>query len=145
MFSPDGSGVFGRSRPVWDRTGSSNVPLGGGRMKAKNPPLQNTREKRPTDVLQEFVVLFGNKGWLNRELRIRHRDGRYRIFCSERKFFAYRINDNYKGSWGFPGWPVCIVTHDQIIEDAQTPAFESTGPGAQGWLRCILEDDFDLI
>ena len=114
-------------------------------MKTGNPPFRDPGEKKPMDVLQELVVVFVNKGWLNRELRIKHRDRRYRIFCSERKFFAYRINDNYGGSWGFPGWPVCIVTHDQIIDDSEMPVSESTGPGAQGWLRCIVEDDFELI
>jgi len=114
-------------------------------MKTGNPPFRGPGKKKPMDVLQELVVVFVNKGWLNRELRIKHRDRRYRIFCSERKFFAYRINDNYGGSWGFPGWPVCIVTHDQIIDDSEIPVSESTGPNAQGWLRCIVEDDFEII
>ena len=114
-------------------------------MKTGNPPFRGPGKKKPMDVLQELVVVFVNKGWLNRELRIKHRDRRYRIFCSERKFFAYRINDNYGGSWGFPGWPVCIVTHDRIIDDSEMPVSESTGPSAQGWLRCIVEDDFEII
>ena len=114
-------------------------------MKTGNPPFRDPGKKKPMDVLQELVVVFVNKGWLNRELRIRHGDRRYRIFCSERKFFAYRIHDNYGGSWGFPGWPVCIVTHDQIIDDSEMPVSESTGPSAQGWLRCIVEDDFEII
>ena len=97
------------------------------------------------DVLQKFVGVFASKGWLNQTLRIKHHDRRYRICCSEREFFAYRINDHCGVSPGFPGWPVCIVTHDQIIEDSDMSAFASTEPSAHDWLRCIAEGDFELI
>jgi hypothetical protein len=114
-------------------------------MKTGNPPFRDPGEKKPMDVLREFVGVFMSKGWLNRELRIKHRDRRYRIFCSERNFFVYRINDNCGVSWGFPGWPVCIVTHEHIIDDSARPACESTGPSAEDWLRCIAGDDFEII
>jgi len=114
-------------------------------MRAGNPPFRGPAEKKPTDVLQELVGVFVSKGWLNRELRVKHRDRRYRIFCTERKFFAYRINDNYGVSWGFPGWPVCIVTPQHIIDDSEMAAFESTGPSAEDWVRCIAENDFEII
>ncbi len=97
------------------------------------------------DVLQEFVGVFTSKGWLKQTLRIKHREGRYRICCSEKEFFAYRINDYGGVPPGFPGWPVCIVTRDQIIEDSCMSAFPSTEPSAQDWLRCIADGDFELI
>jgi hypothetical protein len=114
-------------------------------MKTGNPPFRDPGEKKPMDVLREFVGVFMSKGWLNRELRIKHRDRRYRIFCSERKFFVYRINDNCGVSWGFPGWPECIVTHEHIIDASARDACESTGPSAEDWLRCIAGDDFEII
>jgi hypothetical protein len=114
-------------------------------MKSGNTSLQNPAEKKPTDVLQEFVGVFISKGWLNQTLRIRHRDGRYHISCSEKKFFAYRINDNCGISPGFPGWPVCIITHDHIIDDAAISVFASTEPSIQEWLRCFHDGDFELI
>jgi hypothetical protein len=114
-------------------------------MKTGNTLFRDPVEKKPMDVLQEFVAVFVSKGWLNQTLRIKHQDTRYRVFCSERKFFAYRINDHYGVSWGFPGWPVCIVTHDQIIDDSKMPALASAGPSAHEWLRCIASEDFELI
>ncbi len=97
------------------------------------------------DILQQFVTLFENKGWLDQTLRIRHRDGRYRISCSQRGFFAYRINDQGGLPPGFPGWPVCIITSDQIIDDSKRPAFASTEPSVYEWLRCFATGEFELI
>jgi len=114
-------------------------------MKAGDPALRDPVEKKPTDVLQRFVDVFVSKGRLNQTLRIKHRGRRYRIFCSETKFFAYQINEHYGVSWGFPGWPVCIVTPDQIIDDSEVSAFAPAEPSVHDWLRCIADEDFEVI
>jgi hypothetical protein len=114
-------------------------------MIAGNKPFRDHREIKSQDVLQKLVGVFESKGWLNQTLRIRHRDKRYRIFCSRKKFLAYRINDNSHVPHGFPGWPVCIITIDQIIDDSEMSQFPSTEPSARDWLRCINDSDFELI
>ncbi len=118
---------------------------GRGVMKTRDPAVRDPVEKKSMDVLQRFVDVFGSKGRLNQTLRIKHRGRRYRIFCSERKFFVYQINDHYGVSWGFPGWPVCIVTPDQIIDDSEMSAFAPAEPSVHDWLRCIADDDFEII
>lgn len=114
-------------------------------MKAGNLSSGDLQEKRPKDVLQSFVGIFEGKGWLNQTLRIKHRDRRYRICCTEREFLAYRINDHCSVLPGFPGWSVCIVNSDQIVEDSEMSRFSSSEPSAHEWLRCIAEEDFELI
>lgn len=114
-------------------------------MKPENPLLGDSTAKKSMAVLREFVFLFQSKGWLNQTLRLKHRDRRYRVVCSETKFFAYRINDCCGVPPGLPGWPVCLVSGDQIIEDADMGAFASTEPSVGEWLRCIADGDFDLI
>ncbi len=99
----------------------------------------------PSDVLEMFVGLFASKGWLNQTLRIRHAQKRYRICCSEKEFFAYRINDHGGVSPGFAGWPVCIVTSDRVIEDSDMSAFTSVEPSVSDWLRCMADADFELL
>ena len=116
-----------------------------GTMKRGNRPFCDPAEEKPVDVLQKLVGAFSNKGWLNQTLRIKHRDRRYRICCSEKEFFAYRINDHCGVAPGFPGWAVCIVTHDQMIEDSDMSANASVEPMTHDWLRCIAEGDFELI
>jgi len=114
-------------------------------MKAGETAPRGSVENKPMDVLQRFVEVFMSKGRLNQTLRIKHRGRRYRIFCSESKFFAYQINENFGVSWGFPGWPVCIVTPDQIIEDSEMSSFAPDEPSVHDWLRCIADDDFEII
>ena len=114
-------------------------------MKAGETAPRGPVENKPMDVLQRFVEVFMSKGRLNQTLRIKHRGRRYRIFCSESKFFAYQINENFGVSWGFPGWPVCIVTPDQIIEDSEMSSFAPDEPSVHDWLRCIADDDFEII
>jgi hypothetical protein len=99
----------------------------------------------PMDVLRKFITIFTTKGWLNQGLRIMHRDRRYRIYCSESEFLAYRIKDHCNGSRGFPGWFVCSVTQDPIIEDASMCTFTSDEPSVNEWLCCITEGRFEII
>ncbi len=114
-------------------------------MKTENKPFQNPGEKKPSDILEEFVGVFRDKGWLNQTLRIKRCDRRYRICCSEGEFFAYRINDCSGVSPGFPGWPVCVVTPRRMIEDSVMSSFPSTEPSVHDWLRCMTEGDFELL
>ncbi|MRR14341.1 hypothetical protein EG833_02705 [archaeon] len=99
----------------------------------------------PGDVLQQFVGIFSSRGWLNRNLRLEHGNRRYRIFCSEEEFLAYRINDNCSVSPGAPGWPVCMVTRDRIMEDSHLSGFASTEPSAYEWLQDITKEKIELI
>jgi len=104
-----------------------------------------TAANKPQEALESLVGVFESKGWLDQTLRIRHRERRYRIFCSKKKFLAYRINDKGHVPQGFPGWPVCIITTDQIIDDSEMSQFPSDEPSARDWLRCINDGDFELI
>ena len=114
-------------------------------MKAREKGPRGPGEDEPTEVLRRFVEVFVRKGRLNQTLRIQRLGRRYRICCSESKFFAYQINDHYGVSWGFPGWPVCIVTEDQIIEGSERSVSASAEPSVQDWLRCLADDDFEII
>ncbi len=114
-------------------------------MTAGNRPLQDPLTSRAIDLLAKFINLFESKGWLNQTFRIKRRNRKYRICCKESEFLAYRINDHVGVSKGYPGWPVCLITHEQLIEDADVSALGSTEPTAQEWLDCLTEEDFDLL
>jgi hypothetical protein len=108
-------------------------------MNAGNGPPVDPSGQKPVEVLRKFVDVFAGKGWLNQGLRIVHRDRRYRVFI------AHRINDHGAISWGFPCWAVCMVTDDRIIEDSHLSNFASLEPGVHEWLRCIDEEDFEIL
>lgn len=102
-------------------------------------------ETRPTGILTQLVGVFEEKGLLNQRIRIKHRDRRYWISCSETAFVAYRMNDHGGIPPGVPGWPVCIVRDDQVVNDADMSPVASTEPSADDWFRCIVADDFEII
>ena len=114
-------------------------------MKTPGDLIQDYSQKEPSDILREFVDVFEAKGWLNRTLRIRRRDRRYRICCTEKEFLAYRINDNPGVSHGFPGWPVCRVSSHQMIDESAASPFPSKEPGVYEWLHYVTEGDFELL
>ena len=97
------------------------------------------------EVLRRFVALFTDKGWLNRNLKIRYRGAGYRIFCSDTEFLVYRINDNACVSPGVPGWPVCMVRQDEVFHDSEMCPFPSPEPDARDWLLCMTQGDFEVI
>jgi len=117
----------------------------GAAMIGKRDQLQDPSGNDSMAVFQQFVSLFESKGWLDQTIRIKYRGRKYRICCNAQEFFAYRINDHWGVSHGYPGWPVCIVNPDQMIEDSDMSAFESTELSAHGWLRCLTEGDFETI
>jgi hypothetical protein len=97
------------------------------------------------DILHQLIDAFTHKGWLNQTIRIRLHDREYRIFCNEREFLAYRINEHCGVGHGFPGWIVCVVTNDKVIDNSMMSHFESTEPSANEWLHCIADDDSELM
>jgi len=114
-------------------------------MKEGSTPIDDLADRKPIDFLRRFVGIFEKKGWLNQGIRIMRRDRSYRIYCSESNFLAYRINDNFGLSWGFPGWFVCVVTEDRIVEASSMCAFPSDEPSSQDWLCCLADGDFEII
>ena len=103
------------------------------------------RTGRQDEVLPRFVTLFKERGWLNRDIKIRRRDLSYRVFCSDTEFLAYRINDNPWLSPGVPGWPVCHVGKGRAFHDSEVGPFSSLEPDAFDWLRCMTEGDFEAV
>lgn len=96
------------------------------------------------EVLERFVDLFESRGWLNRQIVIRSGGGRYRLFCSESKFLACRMNESWGVSPGTPGWPVCMVTRDRFFHDRSMCAFAAEEPLTDEWLRLLAENDFEV-
>lgn len=115
-------------------------------MESANRSFRNSNEDlRPIDLLQQFINVFSNKEWLNRPILIKQHDRKYKLMCSEKQFMAFRINANCGIPPGIPGWIVCIVDRDQIIQDSDISPLISDEPGVYEWLRSIQENSFEEL
>jgi hypothetical protein len=99
----------------------------------------------PSETLRQFVGVCTGKGWLNRSIRIRQKDRQYRVFCSKDTFLAYRINEHYGVSPGVPGWVVCLVNSDQMLDDSQINHPASGELSAAAWLQCLNNGDYEIL
>jgi hypothetical protein len=114
-------------------------------MDMKKVPFEKPVVVEPAEVLQRFIRVFTARGWLNQKVRIKYGDGRYRVSCSEKVFIAYRLNDNSGLSPGAPGWAVCIIDRNQIVENAEMSLLPSAEPSARDWLQCLSRGEFEVI
>ncbi len=114
-------------------------------MESGNVAFGELAQSKPGDVLQQFVRLFADNGWLNQTMRIRHNGKNYRIMCSDKTFVACRLNDNSHLSSGIPGWIVCMVDDEQILEDSRLSGSKTDEPGVSDWLQYLNNRDFETL
>ena len=103
------------------------------------------QEQSPSDVLHKLIEIFTSKGWLNKNLRIKYQEKRYRISCSEEMFFAYQINENCGHSTGVPGWPVCIIEGDYTYDESGIPDLTFTALNIHDWLNIMATQNIEVV
>jgi hypothetical protein len=100
-------------------------------------------DTQPEELFQQFEDIFTARGWLGQTLSLKYRDRKYRVLCSEKALVAYRVNEHQGASPGAPGWVVCYLDRDQIVEESAQSPSASTEPSAGEWLTCLAQGNFD--
>jgi hypothetical protein len=99
----------------------------------------------PAEVLVMIKNLFRDLGIFEQTLTLTHRGHKYLARCDAHGFTVYRCLDRCHFPPGDPGWPVCLVTADAIIDENSPPhAGEdefASGLGLADWLH-LIEDRF---
>ena len=69
----------------------------------------------------------------------------YLASCDDHSFTVYRLIDRCHLPPGQPGWPVCLVTQETIIDETSPPHLEqddfSSGLTLADWLH-LIEKEF---
>ena len=99
----------------------------------------------PGDVLRKLIEIFTSKGWINKNLRIKYQNKRYRISCNKERFFAYQINEYCGFSLGVPGWPVRIIKKDYIYDESGIIDFTPTALNIHDWLNIMTTQKFEMV
>jgi len=99
----------------------------------------------PSQVLAQIQSLFKELALFHRKLTLSHQGRTYLASCDDHSFTVYRLIDRCHLPPGQPGWPVCLVTPETIIDETSPPHLEqddfSSGLTLADWLH-LIEKEF---
>jgi len=98
-------------------------------------------EISPAEVLGRIQARFRELGLFGRTLTVDHRGKAYLVTCDEQAFAVYRRLGRSHLPPGRPGWPVCLVTAEVVVDETSPPQ-ESEDEFASG---LSLPEWLDLI
>ena len=98
-------------------------------------------EISPAELLGRIQARFRERGRFWATLTFDHQGQKYLVRCDEQAFAVYRLVDDCHVSPGRPGWPVCLVTAETVVDETsppQEPEDEfASGLGLNEWLELI--------
>jgi hypothetical protein len=98
-------------------------------------------EDSPAELLQRLQDLFRDWGLFGARLTLTHERRQYLVCCDAQAFTVYRLVTHGHIAPGRPGWPVCLVTADAIIDETSPPSLPedefASGLTLREWLDLI--------
>jgi hypothetical protein len=95
----------------------------------------------PAELLRRIQDLFRKLGLLGQTLTLDHQGQKYLVGCDAEAFTVYRLVEHCHFPPGAPGWPVCLVTAETIIDETSPPHLPedefAAGLSLQEWLELI--------
>lgn len=106
---------------------------------------ENQFPTAPAALLSRIQDLCREWGIFGRNAPIRYRGRQYLVGCTEEAFAVYRLVPNCHLPPGSPGWPVCLVTRETVVDETSPPELPgdefASGLSLQGWLD-LMEKTF---
>jgi hypothetical protein len=101
-------------------------------------------QKLPPALLLEHVQkLFKQWGIYNQKLTLQHEGDSYVCSCRDEAFVVYRLLPVAGTPPGAPGWPVCLLTPDGVIDECSPPYHDedyfASHLGLADWLAIIQQ------
>ena len=78
-------------------------------------------EPSPAELLQKIQDLFRELGLLGQRVELVHQGQKYLACCDDLSFSIYRLLEHCHIPPGAPGWPVCLVTEETVIDETSPP------------------------
>jgi hypothetical protein len=98
------------------------VAMAGSTTEAITQFSETDLQKLPPGLLLEHIQkLFKNWGIYNQKLTLRHEGDDFVFSCHDEAFVVYRLLPAAGPPSGAPGWPVCLVTADGLIDECSPP------------------------
>ena len=92
-------------------------------------------------MLRRIQELFADLGLTGQTLTLSHAGQKYLAGCADRAFTVYRLVSRCHVPPGHPGWPVCLVTEEAVIDEGSAPHLPeddfASGLSLSDWLKLI--------
>jgi hypothetical protein len=100
-------------------------------------------ETSPAELLRLIQERFRDWGLAGQRLTLSHQGRDYLVSCDETAFTVYRLVRRCHLPPGRPGWPVCLVTAETMVDET-TPPLPAPDEFASGlslfeWLDLIAK------
>jgi hypothetical protein len=98
-------------------------------------------EISPAELLGRIQARFRELGLFGSTLTLNHQGDKYLVSCDDQAFAVYRLVEKCHVSPGQPGWPVCLVTAEAVVDETSPPQMPddefASGLGLKEWLQLI--------
>lgn len=95
----------------------------------------------PEEMLQRIQDLFTELGLTGQNLTLTHAGQKYLAGCTGWAFTVYRLTTQCHLPPGHPGWPVCVVTDEAVMDESSAPNISedefTSGLNLEDWLVLI--------
>jgi hypothetical protein len=95
----------------------------------------------PPAVLSRIQARFRELGLWGRDLTVTHGGKTFLVTCDDQAFTVYRRLRRGHLPPGRPGWPVCLVTEEMVVDESSPPHLPAddfaSGLGLEEWLDLI--------
>jgi hypothetical protein len=78
----------------------------------------------PSRVLGHIQKLFKKWGIYKQKLTVQHEGDEYAFSCDDTAFVVYRLLPVAGKPPGTPGWPVCLVSAEGVVDECSPPYHE---------------------
>ena len=104
-------------------------------------PAAGVSEISPAELLRRIQARFRELGLFGSPLTLTHNGAKYLATCDDRIFAVYRVLDQGHVPPGHPGWPVCLVTAEAVVDETSPPHLPedefASGLSLKEWLDLI--------
>jgi len=98
-------------------------------------------QESPKELLTRIQARFRELGLFGQTLTLDYGGKKYLARCDDLSFAVYRRLRRGHLSPGQPGWPVCLVTPEAVVDESSPPPAPeddfASGLGLKGWLDLI--------
>ena len=102
---------------------------------------ESTPQISPAEKLAQIQARLRELGIFGQTLTLTYREEKYLVSCDTRAFAVYRLVEKCHMPPGHPGWPVCLVTGEVMVDETSPPHVPedefNSGLSLEEWLDLI--------